>query len=97
MAMASSIPNAPSAFNSQSYVGLRAPLRTFNFSSPQAAKIPRSQRLFVVRASDSEFEAAVVAGKVPPAPPVPPRPAAPVGTPVVPSLVSFSWLDLHCC
>ncbi|KAL2657857.1 hypothetical protein AAZV13_04G204000 [Glycine max] len=86
MAMASSIPNAPSAFNSQSYVGLRAPLRTFNFSSPQAAKIPRSQRLFVVRASDSEFEAAVVAGKVPPAPPVPPRPAAPVGTPVVPSL-----------
>jgi len=42
-----------------------------------------------VRASDYDFEAAVVAGKVPPAPPVPPKPAAPVGTPVVPTLVSL--------
>ncbi|KAL2339759.1 hypothetical protein Fmac_007699 [Flemingia macrophylla] len=84
--MASSIPNAPSALNFRSYVGLIAPPRALNFTLPQAAANSRSPRRFVVRASDSEFEAAVVAGKVPPAPPVPPKPAAPVGTPVVPSL-----------
>ncbi|KAG5031400.1 hypothetical protein JHK82_015010 [Glycine max] len=79
--MASSIPNGPpSALNSQFYDDLRPPQRTFNFSFLQPVKFPRSQRLFVVRASDLEFEATVVAGKVPP------KPAAPVGTPVVPSL-----------
>ncbi|WVZ17997.1 hypothetical protein V8G54_005319, partial [Vigna mungo] len=84
--MASSITNAPSAVNCPSYVGLRAPQRTFNLCVPQPATKSFPPRLFVVRASDSEFEAAVVAGKVPSAPPVPPKPAAPVGTPVVPSL-----------
>ncbi|XP_047175474.1 delta-aminolevulinic acid dehydratase, chloroplastic-like [Vigna umbellata] len=84
--MAASITNAPSAVNCPSYVGLRAPKRTFNLCVPQPATKSFPPRLFVVRASDSEFEAAVVAGKVPSAPPVPPKPAAPVGTPVVPSL-----------
>ena len=88
--MAFSIPNAPSGLNFRSYVGLRAPQTTFNFAFPQAATNSRSPRLFVVRASDSDFEAAVVAGKVPAAPPVPPTPAAPVGTPVIPSLVSLA-------
>lgn len=86
--MASSIPKPPSALNCQSYVGLRPPQRTFNFCLPQAATKSFPSRLFVVRASDSDFEAAVVAGNIPQAPPVPPKPAAPVGTPVVPSLVS---------
>ncbi|TKY74254.1 Delta-aminolevulinic acid dehydratase [Spatholobus suberectus] len=84
--MASTIPNAPSALNCQSYVGLRAPQRSLKFSFPRAATKSRRPCLFVVRASDSDFEAAVVAGNLPPAPPVPPKPAAPVGTPVVPSL-----------
>lgn len=62
---------------------------------PLSATKRHPQRLFTVRASDSDFEAAVVAGRVPEAPPVPPKPAAPAGTPVVPPLVSvFSFHSL---
>ena len=99
--MASTIVNAPctvpsiKGFDSQNYVGLR-PISSVKFNSGRTSVSGRSQRLFVMRASErhnghvtkiemsiEECEAAVVAGNVPDAPPVPPRPAAPVGTPVI--------------
>lgn len=90
MMASSTIPNASLTFNCQTYVDLKSPPTNISYlsSSPLSAPNHRLPRLFTVRASDSEFEAAVVAGKFPEAPPVPPTPAVPVGTPVVPSLVS---------
>ncbi|KAI5416739.1 hypothetical protein KIW84_041676 [Lathyrus oleraceus] len=57
------------------------------FKAFSSSKRRQPPCLFTVRASDSNFKAAVVAGKVPEAPPVPPTPASPPGTPVVPSLL----------
>lgn len=54
-----------------------------SFSSSKHRQLPSP---FTTGASDSDFEAAVVAGKVSEAPLVPPTPASPAGTPVVPSL-----------
>lgn len=104
--MGSTIVNAPctvpsvKGFDTLYYVGLR-PTSTLRFNSGRTSISGRSQRLFVVRASErhdghvkkiemsiEECEAAVVAGNAPEAPPVPPKPAAPVGTPVIQPFVS---------
>jgi porphobilinogen synthase len=88
MASSSTIPNTPLTLNSHTSVDLKPALPLKNYLSFSSSK-RRPPCLFTVRASDADFEAAVVAGNVPDAPPVPPTPAAPAGTPVVTSLVSI--------
>lgn len=85
MASSSTIPNTPLTLNSHTNVDLKPALPLKNYLSFSSSK-RRPPCLFTVRASDADFEAAVVAGNVPDAPPVPPTPAAPAGTPVVTSL-----------